>query len=67
MGSGNRRIQTSVWALGYSDDASAQPAACRDPPLQQCQEQTSYGLVTEDGLWKIDSSTVHSSQTKQAS
>ena len=28
------------------------------------EEQTSYGLVTEDGLWKIDSSTVHSSQTK---
>jgi serine/threonine protein kinase len=32
------------------------------------EEQTSYGLVgAEDGLWKIDSSTVHSSQTKQAS
>jgi hypothetical protein len=28
------------------------------------EEQTSYGLVTEDGLWKIDSSTVRSSQTK---
>jgi hypothetical protein len=28
------------------------------------EEQTSYGLVTEDGLWKIDSSTVHNSQTK---
>jgi len=28
------------------------------------EEQTSYGLVTEDGLWKIDSSTVHSCQTK---
>jgi len=28
------------------------------------EEQTSYGLVTEDGLWKLDSSTVHSSQTK---
>ncbi|HZE00337.1 MAG TPA: serine/threonine-protein kinase [Pseudonocardiaceae bacterium] len=28
------------------------------------EEQTSYGLVTEDGLWKIDSSTVHSSRTK---
>ncbi|MGB6161208.1 MAG: protein kinase [Pseudonocardiaceae bacterium] len=28
------------------------------------EEQTSYGLVTEDGLWKINSSTVHSSQTK---
>jgi eukaryotic-like serine/threonine-protein kinase len=28
------------------------------------EERTSYGLVTEDGLWKIDSSTVHSSQTK---
>ncbi len=27
------------------------------------EEQTSYGLVTEDGLWKIDSSTVRSSQT----
>jgi hypothetical protein len=31
------------------------------------EEQTSYGPVAEDGLWKIDSSTVHSSQTKQAS
>jgi serine/threonine protein kinase len=31
------------------------------------EEQTSYVLVAEDGLWKIDSSTVHSSQTKQAS
>ncbi|MGH3844915.1 MAG: protein kinase domain-containing protein [Pseudonocardiaceae bacterium] len=31
------------------------------------EEQTSYGLVTEDGLWKIDSSTVRSSQTKQTS
>jgi serine/threonine protein kinase len=28
------------------------------------EEQTSYRLATEDGLWKIDSSTVHSSQTK---
>jgi serine/threonine protein kinase len=28
------------------------------------EEQTSYGLVTEGGLWKIDSSTVRSSQTK---
>ena len=28
-------------------------------------EQTTYGLVAEDGLWKIDSSTVRSSQTKQ--
>jgi eukaryotic-like serine/threonine-protein kinase len=28
------------------------------------EEQTSYGLVPEDGLWKIDSSTVHSSQSK---
>lgn len=31
------------------------------------EEQTSYGLVTEGGQWKIDSSTVHSSQTKQGS
>jgi hypothetical protein len=31
------------------------------------EEQTSYMLVAEDGLWKIDSSTVHNSQTKQAS
>ena len=31
------------------------------------EEQTSYGLVAEDGLWKIDSSTVRSSQTKQGS
>ncbi|MGH3887676.1 MAG: protein kinase domain-containing protein [Pseudonocardiaceae bacterium] len=30
------------------------------------EEQTSYGLVAEDGLWKIDSSTVRSSQTKQS-
>jgi serine/threonine protein kinase len=29
------------------------------------EERTSYGLVAEDGLWKIDSSTVQSSQTKQ--
>jgi hypothetical protein len=28
------------------------------------EEKTSYGLVAEDGLWKIDSSTVSSSQTK---
>jgi hypothetical protein len=28
------------------------------------EERTSYGLVAEDGLWKIDSSTVSSSQTK---
>jgi hypothetical protein len=28
------------------------------------EEQTSYGLVTENGLWKIDSSAVNSSQTK---
>jgi serine/threonine protein kinase len=31
------------------------------------EEQTSYGLLAEDGLWKIDSSTVRSSQTKQGS
>ena len=31
------------------------------------EEQTNYGLVAEDGLWKIDSSTVRSSQTKQGS
>jgi eukaryotic-like serine/threonine-protein kinase len=31
------------------------------------EERTSYVLVTEDGLWKIDSSTVRSSQTKQGS
>ena len=31
------------------------------------EEQTSYILVAEDGLWKIDSSTVRSSQTKQTS
>ena len=28
------------------------------------EERTSYGLVAQDGLWKIDSSTVHSSQSK---
>jgi hypothetical protein len=28
------------------------------------EEQTSYQLITEDGLWKIASSTVNSSQTK---
>jgi serine/threonine protein kinase len=28
------------------------------------EERTSYGLITQNGLWKIDSSTVHSSQTK---
>ncbi|MDQ4102530.1 MAG: protein kinase [Actinomycetota bacterium] len=31
------------------------------------EERTSYGLLAEDGLWKIDSSTVRSSQTKQGS
>lgn len=29
MGSGNRRNQTSAWALGQDDDASAQPARSR--------------------------------------
>ncbi|HSL08338.1 MAG TPA: protein kinase [Pseudonocardiaceae bacterium] len=29
------------------------------------EERTSYGLLAEDGVWKIDSSTVRSSQTKQ--
>jgi serine/threonine protein kinase len=29
------------------------------------EEQTSYGLVAEEGQWKIDSSTVRSSQTRQ--
>ena len=28
------------------------------------EEQTSYQLITQNGLWKIDSSTVSSSQTK---
>jgi len=28
------------------------------------EERTSYGLIAENGLWKIDSSTVSSSQTK---
>jgi serine/threonine protein kinase len=31
------------------------------------EERTSYMLVAEDGLWKIDRSTVHSSQTRQGS
>jgi hypothetical protein len=31
------------------------------------EERTSYQLVAEDGLWKIDSSTVRSSQAKQVS
>ncbi|MGH3896925.1 MAG: serine/threonine-protein kinase [Pseudonocardiaceae bacterium] len=31
------------------------------------EEQTRYGLLAEDGLWKINSSTVRSSQTKQDS
>ena len=31
------------------------------------EERTSYGLVAQDGLWKIDSSTVQSSQSKQTS
>lgn len=31
------------------------------------EEQTSYGLLSQDGLWKIDSSTVRSSQFKQSS
>ena len=29
------------------------------------EERTSYGLLDEDGVWKIDSSTVRSSQAKQ--
>ena len=31
------------------------------------EERTSYGLVAEDGLWKIDSSTVQNSSTVQSS
>jgi serine/threonine protein kinase len=31
------------------------------------EEHTSYGLLAEDGLWKINSSTVRSSQTKEGS
>ena len=31
------------------------------------EERTSYGLLAEDGEWKIDSSTVRSSQAKQVS
>ena len=31
------------------------------------EERTSYRLVAEDGLWKIDSSTVRSSRTEQGS
>jgi eukaryotic-like serine/threonine-protein kinase len=31
------------------------------------EERTSYRLITEDGLWKINSSTVQSSYPKQGS
>jgi hypothetical protein len=31
------------------------------------EERTSYGLLSQDGVWKIDSSTVRSSQAKQVS
>ena len=31
------------------------------------EERTGYGLLAEDGVWKIDSSTVRSSQSKQVS
>jgi hypothetical protein len=31
------------------------------------EERTSYGLLAENGVWKIDSSTVRSSEAKQVS
>jgi hypothetical protein len=48
VGSGNRRTQTSVWTLGYSNDASAQPAARRDPPVQQCRQQNPNQTPSRD-------------------
>jgi eukaryotic-like serine/threonine-protein kinase len=52
-------------------DVSAKPGGVVDATINYffndgrvVEERTSYGLVAEDGLWKIDSSTVSSSQTK---
>jgi len=55
-------------------DVSAKQGGAVDATIQYflkdgkvVEERTSYGLVTEDGMWKIDRSTVSSSQTKQGS
>ena len=55
-------------------DVSAKQGATVDATIEYffkdgrvVEEQTSYGLLAEDGLWKIDRSTVRSSQTKQGS
>jgi serine/threonine protein kinase len=52
-------------------DVSAKQGATVDATIEYLfkdgrviEEQTSYGLLAEDSLWKIDSSTVRSSQTK---
>ncbi len=51
-------------------DVSVQPGGAVDATIEYffkdgrvIEERTSYGLLAEDGLWKIDSSTVRSSQT----
>jgi hypothetical protein len=53
-------------------DVSAQQGGAVDATVEYVfkdgrviEEQTSYGLLAEDGVWKIDSSTVRSSQAKQ--
>jgi serine/threonine protein kinase len=55
-------------------DVSAQQGGTVDATVEYVfedgrviEERTSYGLLAEDGVWKIDSSTVRSSQTKQVS
>ena len=55
-------------------DVSAQQGATVDATIDYffkdgrvIEEQTSYQLLAQDGLWKIDSSTVRSSQAKQSS
>ena len=55
-------------------DVSAQQGGTVDATVEYVfkdgrviEERTSYGLLAEDGMWKIDSSTVRSSQTKQVS
>ncbi len=55
-------------------DISVKPGGAVDATIQYflkdgkvVEERTSYGLVPENGLWKIDKSTVSSSQTKQGS
>ncbi len=55
-------------------DVTVQPGDAVDATVEYVfkdgrivEERTSYGMLAENGLWKIDSSTVRSSQTKQVS